>query len=249
MKNSPNAVTESSARVRAIKAYAVHLYTASGLFFILLAIAELFPSPVDVPRTFLWLLIAVGIDATDGPLARRYHVAKYAGAIDGRKIDDIVDYLSFTLVPLLLVWRAGWLPFSADASLLLIAPILIFSVLGFANSDAKLDDEGFFLGFPSYWNIFALYAGIISFYWGSGPVLAVMYFLGVLTVAPVKFIYPNKAPLAWRSSLLWGAVLWAAILLAMLFWGYPAVPLWLLLISLVYPAYYTVLSFTLSRRS
>ena len=32
--------------------------------------------------------------------------------IDGRTIDDIVDYLTFTFIPMLLVWRMGWVPFA-----------------------------------------------------------------------------------------------------------------------------------------
>ena len=59
---------------------------------------------------FLALAAAVMVDATDGPLARRAEVKRWMPSIDGRTIDDIVDYLTYTFVPLLLMWRMGWLP-------------------------------------------------------------------------------------------------------------------------------------------
>src|SRR5688572_10719513 len=85
-----------------VLAYSVHLYTASGLVFAFLAMSEvcgrdIAPRP---QRVFFWLLASLLIDATDGPLARAWNVKSYAPRIDGRKIDDLVDYLTFTFIPL-----------------------------------------------------------------------------------------------------------------------------------------------------
>ncbi len=66
-------------------------------------------------------------------------------SIDGRTIDDIVDYLTYTFVPLLLMWRMGWLP---QPAVLWIAPALVASLFGFANTAAKDETAGFFLAFP-----------------------------------------------------------------------------------------------------
>ena len=38
----------------------------------------------------------------------------------------------------------------------MVAAVLLSSVYGFAAADAKTEDH-FFTGFPSYWNIVALY--------------------------------------------------------------------------------------------
>ncbi|MBW3600129.1 MAG: hypothetical protein KY475_23005, partial [Planctomycetes bacterium] len=46
----------------------------------------------------------------------------------------------------------------------------------------------------------------------------------------------------WRTPILLGGVAWAIVLLAMLP-GYPRSPAWLVLLSLIYPAYYVVASF------
>ena len=221
-----------------LRAHLVHVYTASGVVFSFLAAAEIC-SPTPDPRwVFVWLIVAVLIDATDGPLARRCHVKFRAPRFDGRTIDDIVDYQTFTLLPLLLVWRMGWLPAPA---MLFILPALIVSLLGFANTLAKQEEEGFFLGFPSYWNIYAFYAGIWSVGYSSAISAVVIVVLTGLTVAPVRFIYPNLAPHPWRLPLLAGAVVWTGIVLAMLP-SYPHVPPAVMWISLAYPVLYTAAS-------
>jgi phosphatidylcholine synthase len=225
------------------RAHAVHLYTASGVVLALLAAMEIAAATPDPRRVFLLLAGAVLIDASDGPLARRWEVKRYAPRIDGRTIDDIVDYLTYTFLPLLLVWRMEWLP---DPAALWVAPALLASLFGFANTAAKDEEGGFFLGFPSYWNVVALYAGVVAERWGPAPNAVLLLALAALTLAPVGFVYPNLAPRAWRLPLLAGALLWLAMLVAMLR-DYPWVPPWLLWLSLLYPALYTALSIHLRR--
>jgi len=227
------------------RAYAVHLYTASGVALAFWAAAETC-GPAPDPRVVLALFAAtVVIDATDGPLARAWEVKRWAPSIDGRTIDDIVDYLTYTFLPLLLVWRMGWLPAPAAAW---VVPALVASLFGFANAGAKDEGGGFFLGFPSYWNVVAFYAGIGHHFLGAWPNAAMLLALAALTVAPVRFLYPNLAPRPWRLPLIAGATLWLAILLALLLLGYPRVPAWLALLSLVYPAFYVALSAHLARQ-
>jgi phosphatidylcholine synthase len=221
-----------------VRAYAVHVYTASGVVLAFLAAAETCAPEPDPRRVFLWLALAVLVDATDGPLARRWRVKANAPLIDGRTIDDIVDYLTFTFLPLLLVWRMGWVP---EPGWVWVAPALVASLFGFANAGAKDEGGGFFLGFPSYWNVVAFYAGIVAVRAGPWPNALLLLALAVLTVLPVRFVYPNLAPRPWRLPLLLGAAAWLALLLAMLP-GYPHAPPWLVWASLVYPAFYTILS-------
>ena len=230
------------------QAYAVHLLTASGVVAAFLAVAELFDDAPDERVVFAWLIVAVVIDAVDGPLARAWDVKRFAPDIDGRTIDDIVDYLTFTFIPLLLVWRMGWVP-SAPGLLgaVWIVPALLASLLGFANVGAKDEAAGYFRGFPSYWNIAAFYAGL-AFHglgetgqWFNGVVLLA---LAALTVSPVRFLYPNLAPRPWKLPVMLGAVAWLAVLLGMLLF-YRRVPGWVLGVSLVYPAFYVTLSILL----
>ena len=227
------------------RAHFVHVYTASGVAFAFLAAAEI-ASREPRPRwVFAWLLVAVLIDATDGPMARAWQVKFRAPRFDGRKIDDILDYQTFTLLPLLLVWRLDWL---AGPAFLWIIPALIASLLGFANVAAKQEEEGFFLGFPSYWNIYAFYAGLWHAEIGPWLPTAVLILLTILSVLPVRFIYPNLAPPAWRWPILIGAVIWTVLLVAMLP-TYPDVPAWLTWLSAIYPAFYVALSLYLDLKA
>jgi phosphatidylcholine synthase len=231
----------STARIRAA---AVHAYTASGVLLAFLASMELCSTDPDPRVVFLLLALAVLVDATDGPLARRWEVKRALPTIEGRTIDDIVDYLTYTFVPLLLVWRMGWVP---DPGVAWIAPALVASLFGFANAGAKDESGGFFLGFPSYWNVVAFYAGFVHRLYGPAVNAAILVLLAVLTVLPVKFLYPNLTPPRWKLPVIAGALVWLGAMLALLP-GYPGSPAWAAWLSLLYPAFYVLLSLRLARR-
>jgi phosphatidylcholine synthase len=164
--------------------------------------------------------------------------------IEGRTIDDIVDYLTYTFVPLLLVWRMEWVP---EPAAVWITPALIASLFGFANTGIKDEKGGFFLGFPSYWNVVAFYAGPIAQGYGPAVNTAIFLLLALATLLPIRFLYPNLAPRPWRMPVILGALVWLGAMLAMLP-DYPRVPAWALWLSLLYPAFYVGLSFRLAAR-
>jgi phosphatidylcholine synthase len=226
-------------------AYFVHLFTASGVVFAFLAAAEVCKASPDPRLVFLYLAIQCLIDALDGPMARAFHVKVRAARIDGRTIDDIVDYLTYTFVPLLLVWKMGWLPHPGGA---FVSAAMVASLFGFSNTHAKDERGGFFLGFPSYWNIVAVYVGVWFHLYGPWPGAVVIIALTILTVLPVRFIYPNLAPRPWKMPVMLGALLWTA-LLAWMIWQYPHVLAWLMWVSLIYPAFYMALSAWLDMQS
>ena len=231
----------STAQVRAA---AVHVYTASGVLFAFVAAVELCSARPDPRVVFLLLALAVLVDATDGPLARRWEVKRSLPAIDGRTIDDIVDYLTYTFVPLLLIWRMEWVP---EPAAVWIAPALIGSLFGFANTGIKDEKGGFFLGFPSYWNVVAFYAGLLGPRYGLGVNAAALLLLALATLLPIRFLYPNLTPRPWRAPVILGAVVWLGVMLAMLP-DYPRVPDWAVWLSLLYPAFYIGLSLRLAAR-
>jgi phosphatidylcholine synthase len=226
-----------------ILAYAVHFYTALGLLCGAVIAADIFKE--NYRDAFAWMIIAVLIDATDGTFARKFRVKEVVPHIDGRKLDDIVDYLNYTFLPLLMVGRAGWLP---EPAWLWVSVPLVASVFAFVNTGAKEEANGFFLGFPSYWNIFAFYTAVYFYRWGSGGVLALVLVLSVLSVVPLRFVYPNRAP-RWRRFFVLGGLVWLAILLIIL-WQYPAPasPNALLILSAVYPVFYLAASVYLDCR-
>lgn len=79
------------------KAYLVHLFTATGAVFAMLALLE--ATKGDWAMMFLWLVVAFIVDGIDGPLARRYLVKQHAKTIDGVLLDLIIDYLTYVFIP------------------------------------------------------------------------------------------------------------------------------------------------------
>jgi phosphatidylcholine synthase len=171
-------------------------------------------------------------------------VKRWLPAIEGRTIDDIVDYLTYTFVPLLLIWRMGWVPAPAAVW---IAPALLASLFGFANTGIKDEAGGFFLGFPSYWNVVAFYAGLLHHLHGAAVNAAIVLLLAIATLLPLRFLYPNLTPRPWRGPIILGALLWLGVMLTMLP-AYPRPPAWAVWLSLLYPAFYVGLSFRLAAR-
>src|SRR5918998_5999727 len=137
-----------------LRASAVHLYTASGAVLTLLILVAAYNGDAVMA---LWLMLAtLVIDSTDGLLARRFRVKELLPSFDGRRLDDIVDYMTYALAPVLLLWTTGYLPEGALGVALAALPLLASSYQ-FCQVDAKTGDgaqtDHFFLGFPSYWNI------------------------------------------------------------------------------------------------
>ena len=235
---------------RKLAAYSVHALTASGIAFMFLATIEIAAPDTRAWLVFVYFLAATVVDAVDGPLARLADTKRFAGDVSGRTIDDIVDYIGFTFLPLVLAWDLGWLPGPVVGGAVVILAMMA-SLAGFAHAHAKDEECGFFRGFPSYWNIIVLYLGLSAALLGdAGRWLnaAVLLVLAVMTVSPVWLVYPNLAPRPWKGPVLIGSYVWALLLVAMLPF-YPAgVPGWLVAVSLAYPAFYLWLSLHLRHR-
>jgi len=190
---------------------------------------------------FFLMVVATIIDATDGALARLARVKEATPLFDGARLDDIVDYLTYAFIPALLLVHAGLLPSGWGA--LVAAAILLSSAYGFAALDAKTDDH-FFTGFPSYWNIAALYlyAARLPTVLNSVILLA----LSVLVFVRIGYVYPSRTPVL-RGLTIALCVLWGLILLQIIL-RLPDVPASVLVGSLFFPVYYVVLSFVLHAR-
>jgi phosphatidylcholine synthase len=230
---------------RTFLAWCVHLYTALGLVAAAgIAVLLFHPSPEAFRWCFVLMLVATLIDSTDGTLARAVRIKETLPGFDGRKLDDLVDFLTYTCLPLLLIGRAGLLPEGWGYWLLL--PLLA-SAYGFCQAEAKTAD-GYFLGFPSYWNLvaFYLYAGQPLPGWLS---LAVVVVLALLTFVPSRYLYPTQRGRLNQITLAL-CVPWVALLAAVL-WTMPGGALtWpLLLLSLYFPAYYLLASWAVTWRA
>jgi phosphatidylcholine synthase len=187
------------------------------------------------------MFVATIVDSTDGLLARRARVKVVLPELDGARLDDIVDYLTFVFLPMLLIERTGGLP--SSIALLVVGVVLVASAFGFSASDAKTADH-FFTGFPSYWNVVVLYLYVFQ----TSPTLNAVVLLGLSAMVFVRvgFIYPSRTP-ALRSVTLPLGAAWA-VSLAVLIWRLPDPPRWLAIASLAFPVYYLVASLILHAR-
>ena len=220
-------------------AWGVHLYTALGSLVGFLSLLAVYR---ERPReAFLWMMVAVIIDGTDGLLARWAKVKAVLPAIDGSKMDDLVDYLNYVVVPTVLMYQWGLLP--GRFGIIIAALPLISSAYGFCQAEAKTADH-FFKGFPSYWNIVAFYLYILS--WPVWLNAAIILMLSVLVFLPVYFVYPSRTPTLKLLTCVLGAI-WM-VLLAELIWEIPKPSLTLFWVSLFFPGYYLALSLVLHRR-
>jgi phosphatidylcholine synthase len=225
-------------------AWLAHLYTAMGLVCAAgIAVLIVRGDERSLRDAFLLMIAATVIDATDGWLARRARVKEVLPEFSGRALDDLIDFHTYTSLPLLLIWRADLLPGAMAWTLLL--PLLA-SAYGFSQTHAKTDD-GFFLGFPSYWNIVAFYLYVLRP--PEAVTVLLLVVLAVLTFVPTRYIYATQGgPFAGVISA--GAVIWM-LCLTWLLWTRPSAERWIALVSLIYPLSYMALSthVTLRRRS
>ena len=88
------------------KALGVHLLTASGAVFAMLAM--LAAADAQWSLMFLWLVVAFIVDGVDGPLARKYGVETNWARVDGVILDMMVDYLTYIFIPAFALSNLGF---------------------------------------------------------------------------------------------------------------------------------------------
>ena len=225
-------------------AWLAHLYTALGIVCAAgMAVLIVRGGDASFRGAFFLMMVATAIDATDGWLARKARVKEVLPGFDGRALDDVIDFHTYTSMPLLLLWRADILP--GSLAWLLVLPLLS-SAYGFSQVSVKTPD-GFFLGFPSYWNIVAFY--LYAFHqhvWASATLIVT---LAVLTFVPTPYIYATRGgPFAKLINI--GAAIWF-VLLGLILFGPEEHRRTVAIASLVYPVMYMALSafVTLKRKT
>ena len=228
---------------RSWKAYSVHLFTATGAVFAMLAL--LAAAQGDWAIMFLWLVVAFIVDGIDGPLARRYHVKARASKINGELLDLIIDYLTYVFIPAFALFQSGLLP--GWTGWIAIIVITFTSVLYFADTRMKTADNSF-QGFPACWNM----AAVVIF--ATRPdfwiILGIVVFLAVAMFTPLKFIHPVRTQ-RWRAVSLPVALAWTALAGWAAWTGFdqPMLVTWGLILSTLYLASVGILQQILPARA
>jgi phosphatidylcholine synthase len=201
-QSTPPPLSERPALLRAL-AFLVHVLTASGAAFALLALIDAIN--LRWPQMFGWLAVALAVDAVDGTLARRLGAAEILPRYSGDILDLVVDYLGYVLVPALAIVTGDILP--PSLALLAGAAILISSAIYFADRRMKTE-SWYFRGFPAAWNLIAFYLFLLR----PDPyvALAAVALFVLMTFLPVYFIHPLRVTRLRRVNVALTAV-WSAL--------------------------------------
>lgn len=183
-----------------LKAYSVHLLTATGAVWAMLAMLAAVSGDWDL--MFLWLVVAFVVDGVDGPLARRYGVKTRAPLIDGVLLDLIIDYLTYVFIPAYALFASGLLP--GWTGWVAIIVITFASALYFADTRMKTKDNSF-AGFPACWNMVALVIFALKpDFWVT---LGLVVVLSITMFTRFKFVHPVRTA-RWRLLTLPMALGW-----------------------------------------
>ncbi len=166
-------------------AFSVHIFTALGAGFALIALLEAVRE--HWAAMFGWLGAALVVDALDGPIARRLDVARVQPNWSGEVLDLVVDFVTYVFVPAYAITASGLLlPLAAP---LLGAGVVVSGALYFADRRMKAADNHF-RGFPALWNAAAFYLFLLHL----PPAISslAVAILIVLTFVPFHVVHPIR---------------------------------------------------------
>lgn len=198
---------------KAVCAGLVHLFTALGIipaFFALIATME-----HRYEAAFIWLGVAFIIDGLDGPLARHFDTKTNLPQFCGERLDLIIDYVTYVLIPAFMIYQAGLLPGGCNAVAAIV--ILLSSLYHFSDTESKTDD-GYFVGFPAIWNLVVFYLFAVPIPPFASFVLIAS--LAALTFVPFKWVHPVRVR-AMRGVTFAAMAAWGVAAIAIVATGFP----------------------------
>src|SRR5262249_40191358 len=147
----------------------------------------------------------------DGTLARAVRVKEVLPRVDGTRLDDVVDYSTYVIVPAFFLLQMRLLPPGWDVAI--VALIAIASGYGFSQTAAKTAHH-FFTAFPSYWNIAAFY--LYALRWSPAVNAAWLVALAIGVFVPIRYVYPSRTPTLRALTVTLGTA-WGAFMIYALF--------------------------------
>jgi len=192
-------------------AFSVHIFTALGAGFALLAMVAAVAH--DWALMFGWLGVALIIDGIDGTFARAVDTRANAPRWSGEVLDLVVDFTTYVFVPAYAIVAADLMPreWALPAGFI----VAVTAALYFADHIMKAEDNHF-VGFPAVWNLIAFYLLLVR----PAPWIAVMSIaaFAVMTFLPIKFVHPVRVRrLRWLNTI--ALVLWSVLAVVALFQG------------------------------
>lgn len=219
--------------LRTLAAAAVHLYTVIGGMLAFFALVDIADGRFE--HALLLLGFAFLVDGTDGFMARRLRISEVLPAIDGETLDLIIDFITYVIAPLFLLWRAELLP---EPIWLWAALILVAAHYDFAHIH-PLKNRGLYTGFPAIWNLYAFHVFYLHPSEFTQMVCITLFFM--LTFAPVHFICLSRLRYLQTFNIA-AVVIYVTICMAVMLDLVDDHQQWAL-IGLAYPAWYLGSSF------
>ena len=173
-----------------IRAFTVHIFTATGAALALLAL--ILATGGHWAGMFFCLGMALVVDGLDGPMARAFEVDKLVPRWSGDTLDLVVDFTTYVFVPAFAIAASGLLPqFLAIPTGIVV---VITGALYFADREMKTQDN-YFRGFPAVWNLAAFYLYLLE----PQEWVAVLFIVALagLSFTPIKFLHPLRVQ-QWR---------------------------------------------------
>lgn len=204
---------------RYVQAWAVHAFTMTGVIWVILATRSLILG--DYKMMWLWLGISLVVDAADGPLARKVKVTEVIPWFSGTMMDNIVDYMTWTMVPA--IFMAQVLPFGGEYAAIVAAGLATMSsMFCYANTLMKSSDW-YFVGFPAAWNVVI----VIMWLFGTNAYInwIVVLTFSILALIPWKWVHPFRVKHL-RTYNAIAAIVWV-VATAVWVGVFPAAPLWI----------------------
>lgn len=210
---------------RRLGAWGVHFFTMTGLIWAVLAIGAL--NSGQIKLMWLWLGVSLVVDSIDGPISRKIRVTEIYPWFSGAMVDNIVDYMTWTLIPVLFI--VAQVPLGPRPLVYVaVAMILMSSMFCYANTKMKSHDW-YFVGFPAAWNIVAVVMWIFQTTTAVNWVVIVVFSL--LALIPWKWVHPFRVvklrKITSVSACLWG------LATAVLVVTFPSRPWWLITLWLI----------------
>ena len=189
-----------------IRAFTVHIFTATGAALALLAM--ILATGGHWAAMFLCLGLALVVDGADGPMARAFDVQKILPRWSGDTLDLVVDFTTYVFVPAYAISASGLLPqlLAIPAGIV----VVISGALYFADREMKTKDN-YFRGFPAVWNLGAFYLYLLEPPDWVAAIAVVV--LAALSFAPIKFLHPLRVQ-HWRIFNIVLLALWAVLAFA-----------------------------------
>lgn len=168
-------------------AWCVHAFTASGIvagFWSIVCISR-----GDFAWAFAMLILTVIIDGVDGTFARMAKVWEVLPDVSGKTMDYVIDFATYAIIPIYLIYQAELLP--DEVAVLGAAIALIVSVL-YYGKEGMVSNDYYFVGFPVMWNLVAFYLFYVFNLPPWGNFITVVIF-AILHFVPIKYLYPSRS--------------------------------------------------------